>query len=159
MTTERISNPDWSQPELFTTDESAGVGQQALLAIDDDTGLLDNIRRSLIREGWVVLSASDPAEGLRLYSQHWQALSLVLLDYYLPELRGDQVWKLLHEINPEVRVLWMSASDDYIPPRMLNSGRSGFVQKPPTRQDLLRGVRELLNHHDQPSPTSNEQSA
>ncbi|HVM60819.1 MAG TPA: response regulator [Verrucomicrobiae bacterium] len=133
--------------------------QGVLLVIDDDTGQLDNVRRSLIREGWVVLTASDPVEGLQSYREHWQTISLVLLDYYMPGLRGDQVWSLLHDVNPAVRVLWMSASDDYIPPRMLNSGRSTFVQKPTTRQDLLRGIRTILDHPDEPGPAADGQSA
>jgi len=131
------------------TGGSATAQQGVILAIDDDTGLLDNIRRLLIGEGWVVLTASDPAEGLRFYSEHWQGISLVLLDYYLPILRGDQVWRQLQQINPQVRVLWMSASDDYIPSRMRNGGQNGFLQKPAGRQDLIRGIREVLRHHDQ----------
>jgi two-component system cell cycle sensor histidine kinase/response regulator CckA len=139
-----------------TSGEAAPSQQEVLLAIDDDIGFLDSIRRLLAREGWVVLTASDPAEGLRLYNEHWQGISLVLLDYYMPILEGDQVWTLLHAINPQVRVLWMSASDDYIPRRMLNSGQSAFVQKPATRQDLLRGIHEVLNHHDKPGRAAAE---
>jgi hypothetical protein len=128
----------------FTSGESAPVQQGVLLAIDDDRDLLTSIRRLLSREGWVVLTAADPGEGLRSYEDNWQVISLVLLDYYMPDLCGDEVWERLHRINPQVRVLWMSASDDCIPRRMLNSGRSAFVQKPATRQDLLRGIREIV---------------
>ncbi len=132
-----------------TSGQSTPTQQGVLLAIDDDTELLTSIRRLLIREGWVVLTASDPTEGLLSYQEHWQGISLVLLDYYMPGLRGDEVWERLHRINPQVRILWMSASDDYIPRRMLNSGQSAFVQKPATRKELLRWIRETLDHHDQ----------
>ena len=131
------------------TGESDTVQQETLLAIDDDTAFLDRIRRFLIRHGWVVLTASDPAEGLRLYGEQWQRISLVLLDYYMPVLEGDQVWRFLHEINQHVRVLWITASDDYIPPKMRNGDHNGFVQKPATRKDLLRGIQKVLNHQDQ----------
>ncbi|MGD1020893.1 MAG: response regulator [Verrucomicrobiia bacterium] len=123
---------------------TAPIHQGVLLAIDDDTELLTSIRRLLIREGWVVLTASDPSEGLLSYQEHWRGISLVLLDYYMPGLRGDGVWERLHRINPQARVLWMSASDDYIPSTMLNSGQSAFVQKPATRKELLRRIREIL---------------
>ena len=75
-----------------TSGESALTQQGVLLAIDDDTELLTSIRRLLIREGWVVLTASDPSEGLLSYQEHWQGISLVLLDYYMPGLRVDEVW-------------------------------------------------------------------
>ncbi len=142
-----------------TSGESALTQQGVLLVIDDDAELLTSIRRLLIREGWVVLIASDPSKGLLSYQEHWQGISLVLLDYYMPGLRGDEVWERLHSINPQVRVLWMSASDDYIPRTMLNSGRSAFVQKPATRKELLRRIRETFNHHDQPGRSSGEQTA
>ena len=137
---------------------STTVQQGIVLAIDDDTGLLDNLRRTLIREGWVVLTASEPAVGLQLYGEYWQGISLVLLDYFLPDLRGDQVWECLRQINPQARVLWMSASDEYIPSRMLNSGLCGFMMKPITPKELFRGIREVLKFDGQPDPAPGGQS-
>ena len=128
---------------------TAPIHQGVLLAIDDDTELLTSIRRLLIREGWVVLTASDPSEGRLSYQEHWRGISLVLLDYYMPGLRGDGVWERLHRINPQARVLLMTASDDYLPAGFLNGGVYGFVQKPATRKELLQRIREALNHHDQ----------
>jgi DNA-binding NtrC family response regulator len=142
-----------------TTGGFAGVEQGVILAIDDDMEVLNSIRRLLIREGWVVLTASDPAEGLQSYEAHWQGIGLVLLDYYMPGLRGDEVWERLKRINPQVRVLLMTASDDYLPPRLLNGGVYGFIQKPATRKELLRRIREALNHHDPPGPVLDGQSA
>jgi two-component system, OmpR family, response regulator len=154
MATKRISHED-STPS--TTAGSDGVQQGVILAIDDDTEVLNSIRRLLIREGWVVLTASDPAEGLRSYEAHWPGIALVLLDYYMPGLRGDEVLERLQRINPQVRVLLMTASDDYVSPKMLNGGLCGFVQKPATRQELIRRIREALNHHDpQPLPLTDD---
>jgi DNA-binding response OmpR family regulator len=151
MAIEKISHEDPDRPRSnpSTSSESAPAQQGVLLAIDDDAEILNSIRRLLIREGWVVLTASDPTEGLLSYQEHWRGISLVLLDYYMPGLRGDEVWERLRRINPEVRVLWMTASDDYIPPEMRNSGQSAFVQKPATRKELLRRIRDILDDHDQ----------
>ncbi len=156
MAIENISHedPDRLRPNPSTTTGLAGVEQGVILAIDDDTEVLNSIRRLLIREGWVVLTASNPLEGLQIYEQHWRGIALVLLDYYMPELRGDEVWERLKRINPQARVLLMTASDEYLPPGLLNGGVYGFVQKPATRQELLRRIREALVHHDQPQRTS-----
>jgi DNA-binding NtrC family response regulator len=142
------------QADHSTTGESAGVGQEVILAIDDDAEILNSIRRVLIREGWVVLTASDPLEGLQLYETHWRAIQLVLLDYFMPTLRGDEVFERLQRINPHVRVLLTTACDDYVSPKMLQGGLCGFVQKPLSRQDLIGGIRKSLNHHDAPRPHS-----
>lgn len=153
MAIEKFSHeePDRLRSKPSTTGKVAGIEQRVLLAIDDDTEVLNSIRRLLVREGWVVLTASDPAEGLRLYEEHWRGISLVLLDYYMPGLRGDEVWKRLKRINPQVPVLLMTASDDYLPPGLLNGGVCGFVQKPASRQELLQRIRETLSQQAQPS--------
>ena len=151
-------NPPPSGTGPSTTDHYIGCDQGVILVIDDETQILDSIRRTLIREGWVVLTASDPAEGLQLYGEHWQGISLVLLDYFLPGLRGDKVWERLKRINPQVRVLLMTASDDYIPPQMLHGGICGLIMKPATRKELFRRIHHALNHHDPPGPAPDGQS-
>jgi DNA-binding NtrC family response regulator len=145
------------QAHHSTTGESAGNGQEVILAIDDDTEILNSVRRLLIREGWVVLTASDPLEGLQVYETHWQAIRLVLLDYFMPTLRGDEVFERLQRINPQVRVLLTTACDDDVSPKLLQGGLSGFVQKPLTPRDLIRGIRNALNHHGLPGPAPDGQ--
>ena len=150
---------DRPQPNLSPNGRTDEAEQRVILVIDDDMEVLNSIRRTLIREGWVVLTASDPAEGLQSYAAHWQQINLVLLDYFMPGLRGDEVLKRLQHINPPVRVLLMTASDDYVPPRMLNGGLCGFVQKPATRKELIRRIHEALNHHAATGPAPDGQSA
>ena len=146
------SNPS---PAVRFTEGEQGV----ILVIDDDTDVLNSIRRLLIREGWVVLTASEPAEGLQSYKTHWREIDLVLLDYFMPDLRGDKVLERLQRINPQARVLLMTSSDDYVPPEMLNGGLCGFVMKPATRKELINRIREALNHHGPPAPARDGQSA
>jgi len=161
MAIERFSFGDTDRPRSNPY-RGRGVteGEQGvILTIDDDAEVLNSIRRTLIREGWVVLTASVPAEGLESYEAHWQKIDLVLLDYFMPDLRGDEVLKRLRLVNPQVRVLLMTASDDYVPLEMLNGGVCGFIQKPATRKELMRRIREALNHHLPPSTTPDEHPA
>ncbi len=142
-------NPAGLQTNHSTTNESAaGGGQKVILAIDDDTEILNSVRRLLIREGWVVWTASDPREGLQVYEAHWRTVQLVLLDYFMPTLRGDEVFEHLQRINPHVRVLLTSACEDDVSRKLLQGGLCGFVQKPLTPRDLIGGIRKSLNHHD-----------
>jgi DNA-binding response OmpR family regulator len=154
MAIEEIPHKDSDLPQSnhSTTGGPARVGQDVILAIDDDTELLNSIRRLLIREGWVVLTASDPLEGLQVYETHWRTIQLVLLDYFMPILRGDEVFERLQRINPHVRVLLTTACEDDVSQRMLKGGLSGFVQKPLSSRDLIGRIREALNHHGPPCP-------
>lgn len=143
---------DLPQANHSTPGESVGVGQEVILVIDDDPDILNSVRRLLIHEGCVVLTASNPLEGLQLYEAHWLAIQLVLLDYFLPILRGDEVFERLRRINPHVRVLLTTACLDDVSPQILQGGLYGFVQKPLSPRELIGWIRKSLNHHDPPSP-------
>jgi len=142
-----------------TTGKSPGVGQDVILVIDDDTEVLNSVRRLLIREGWVVLTATDPLEGLQVYEAHWRAIQLVLLDYFLPRLRGDEVFERLQRINPNVRVLLTTVCDDDVPRNIRKGGLCGFVQKPLSPRNLVGQIREALNHQGPPGPALDGQLA
>lgn len=140
------NNPNLPESSHSMTSKPACGDQAVILVIDDDTEVLNNVRRLLIREGWVVLTASDPLEGLVLYEAHWREIQLVLLDYFMPIRRGDEVFERLQRINPHVRVLLTTACQDDVSPKMLQGGLCGFVQKPLSPRDLIGGIRESLNH-------------
>jgi CheY-like chemotaxis protein len=87
-----------------------------------------------------------------LYEAHWPEIKLVLLDYFMQTLRGDEVFERLQRINPDVRVILTSASEEDISQTMRHSPICGFVQKPPSPRDLIRQVRHALNRHAPPHP-------
>jgi DNA-binding NtrC family response regulator len=135
-----------------TVEYASKVGQEVILVIDDDPDILNSVRRLLRLEGWVVLTASDPLEGLQFYESHWRDIHLVLLDYFLPRLRGDAVFERLQCINPHVRVLLTTACAEDVSPKMLQGGLYGFVQKPLSPRDLIAWIRRTLNQHEPQAP-------
>jgi CheY-like chemotaxis protein len=154
MAIERIPLKDSDRPQSnhSTSAGPARVEQEVILVIDDDTEVLTSVRRLLIPEGWVVLTASSPLEGLELYEAHWRKIQVVLLDYFMPILRGDEVFERLQRINPHVRVLLTTACDGDVSPKMLQGGLCGFVQKPISPRDLIGWICKSLKHHDPPLP-------
>ena len=83
-----------------------------ILVIDDETNMLDIIKTTLEGEGYRVFTAGEPQVGLDLYEQHWREIKVVLLDYLMPNMTGDLVFECLQRINPDVRVLLLTACDD-----------------------------------------------
>ena len=152
MAIEEISHKDSDLPHSnhSSNGRPARAGQAVILVIDDDTEILNSVRRLLIREGWVVLTASNPLEGLELYEAHWREIQLVLLDYFMPILRGDKVFERLQRIHPHVRVLLTTACENDVPQELLQNGLCGFVQKPLSSRDLINQIRQSLNHENSP---------
>jgi len=117
-----------------------------ILVIDDDVNVLDGVKRLLEDEPWVVATAADPLEGIRLYAERWREIKLVLVDFSMPALRGDEVFERLRRINPDVRVLLMSAFTDETPvEKMLERGLWGYIEKPFLPGELVDRVREAIN--------------
>jgi CheY-like chemotaxis protein len=113
-----------------------------ILAIDDEPDVLDVIRLALEDAGFKVLTASGAVEGLELFEQHRRDIKLVLLDYLMPEMTGDLVFESLQRIDPDVRVVLLTACDDNVAKRMFTQGLRGYVQKPFYLDDLVQRVRE-----------------
>jgi two-component system cell cycle sensor histidine kinase/response regulator CckA len=120
-----------------------------ILAIDDDCLLLDSVKGLLESAGCTVLTASNPIEGIKLYETYWQEIKLVLLDYSMKELRGDEVLERLQQANRDVRVIMMSGCDGDVEEMMLQKGLWAFVQKPFSPEDLIDRVRVAINYPDE----------
>jgi DNA-binding response OmpR family regulator len=116
-----------------------------VLVIDDDVNVLDGVKRLLESENYVVATASDPLEGLRLYAERWREIKLVLVDFSMPALRGDEVFARLRRVHRGVRVLLMSGFHDEAPvEKLLEDGLWGFIEKPFLPGELVERVRAAI---------------
>ena len=73
-----------------------------------------------------------------------RGVQLVLLDYLMPGMTGDLVFDYLRGINPDVRVMLLTACDDQVAKVMFAKGLRGYMQKPFYLDDLIARVREEL---------------
>jgi len=119
--------------------------QREILAIDDEPEILEVIRTVLEDEGYKVHTASGAQEALDLYQRLGREIDLVLLDYLMPEMTGDLVFECLRRVNPDARVVLLTACDDNVAHRMFEAGLRGYIQKPFYLDDLIRRVREELD--------------
>lgn len=119
--------------------------QKLVLTIDDEPEILDILTQCLESEGFQVLAAAGPKVGLDVYEKRWSEISLVLLDYLMPDLTGDLVFECLQRINPDVRVILLTGCDDQVARKMFEAGLRGYIQKPFYIDDLVQRVREELS--------------
>ena len=115
-----------------------------ILAIDDEPDILDIIKTALEGEGFSVVTAQDPNEGIDYFEQHARQVGLILLDYIMPSMTGDSVFECLQRIDAEVKVLLLTACDDHVARAMFANGLRGYMQKPFYLDDLVNRVREEI---------------
>jgi len=120
---------------------------KTVLAIDDEPQMLDILKTILQEHGYNVLAARNEQESIQLYRQRWREIDVVLLDFMMPSMTGDQVLDRLKEINPRVTVLVVSGSADAPRQTVLRGkGVRGFVHKPFRLDELVRQVNAVTGN-------------
>jgi YesN/AraC family two-component response regulator len=96
--------------------------------------------------GYQVLDSGVPDEALSVAKNHVGGISLLITDVVMPGMNGIQLTKEFARIRPETKFLYTSGYADDAIARYggLASGAS-FLEKPFTRDTLLRIVRRILD--------------
>ena len=116
------------------------VRPKTVLCVDDEKiGL--RVRKLLLEShGFVVLTASDGQQGLALFDQH--QVDLVVLDYYMPGLNGEQVAAEVRRRAADVPIIFLSAYFS-LPPQALELA-SAFITKGDPPEVLIEKIEQLI---------------
>lgn len=116
-----------------------------ILVIDDSIMLLSFVKEILAEANYDVTDAATAEEGLQAATANTP--DLILLDYVLPDMKGDQVLSRLLEqpSTAEVPVVYMSGFGTDLPsdPKQ-NANVIGSLNKPFTSELLLKTVEKFL---------------
>jgi DNA-binding response OmpR family regulator len=124
----------------------AAAGRQRVLVIDDSLMMLKFVQEILADADYEVVTAGTAHEGLQATRQ--QKPDLILLDYLLPDLRGDELSKRLSadELTADVPVVFMSGfGADLENTQDRSENVLGILNKPFTTDSLLKAVEENLS--------------
>jgi CheY-like chemotaxis protein/anti-sigma regulatory factor (Ser/Thr protein kinase) len=128
---------------------------QKILYIEDNLSNLTLVESILSRRpGTTVLSAMQGRVGVDLARDHRPAL--ILLDRHLPDIPGEEVFRLLQTDarTREIPVIVLSA--DAMPARMrqfLDGGVRAYLTKPLDVPELLAAIDEALRGETRPDPS------
>lgn len=114
-----------------------------IIVVDDDPAIVKVIEGSLTYAGHNVYATTDPKEALAIYRENWPQIALVVSDFLMPGLRGDQFWAALHDINPDLRFLLVTGCADDEAHDLIHRERLPVVRKPFHLDELLQAVSAL----------------
>ena len=120
-------------------------GGRKVLVIDDSLMLLSFVKEILAEANYRVVTAATAEEGL--VSAARDVPDLVLLDYVLPDMKGDEVSRHLSQkpATANVRIVYMSGfGADLKPDQINNANVIGSLNKPFTSDLLLKTVEKYM---------------
>lgn len=131
--------------DLNGDSEGAWVGKGTVLVVDDEETVRSVAARLLESFGFKTILAQDGRDALDKFKLHQDSIRMVLMDLTMPHMDGEQAFRELRKMSPEVRVLLMSGfnEQDAIN-RFTGKGLAGFIQKPFKRQELMEKLKGIL---------------
>ena len=118
-----------------------------LLIVDDDSDIVQVLKMGLVKNGFSVDAFTNPQDALKRFKSDAESYCLVLSDIRMPMLSGIQLSKKVKEINPDVKVVLMTAfeiRDNEFSRVFPSSQVDGFVQKPIGIKDLTDKILSLI---------------
>jgi PAS domain S-box-containing protein len=125
-------------------------GHGRILVVDDEEVVRKLAREMLRRAGYDVVTAAGATEAVTWYGAHPHEADLVIIDMVMPGMDGQECFKVLKAIDPDVRAILSTGYGlDGHAQDTLDAGMVGYVQKPYHMQDLVTAVADALA--DRPS--------
>ena len=147
-TTFKVLLPAGAKPrELFNehgSHEGGWKGKGTVLLVDDEETVI-GIGAEMLKElGFDVLTAMDGRDALDIFKNNRDHISFVILDLTMPHLDGEQAFRELRQIKPDVKVIMSSGYNEHeVTQRFVGKGLAGFIQKPyklSTLKSIVSGV-------------------
>ena len=156
-TNKNIASLQGQEAILIEPHEEQGQGQgeknnlQHVLIIDDEPDTAFVYKSILNQEGYTVNTFTDPKAALRHFSQlpDPNYYKLILLDIRMPEVNGIQLFYRFKAINPNVRIIFVTALDigedelEAVIPGFSSDG-CGLMRKPVTKENYVDKIKAYL---------------
>jgi PAS domain S-box-containing protein len=143
-----------AEPILNTHEGPIAGGSETILLVEDEPALRHMIHQALENAGYRVLAASDGKQAYRLSFEDVGPIHLLLTDVVMPEMSGTRLSDRLLNLRPGTKVLYVSGYPDIGDASIDLRSLPNFLDKPFTKEILLRRVREVLDGRDTDGATT-----
>jgi len=139
-----------NHPANAGASESAGRALSAkphrILVVDDEPAARVLANRVFSEAGFEVTVVQSGFECLERFRKQPHGFDLILLDLSMPFMDGEETFRRLREINPDVVVMLSTGfmAQERVE-RMLAAGMAGFIRKPHRPDELLGRVQLILD--------------
>ena len=133
---EKAARPDKQKPKDLW-------GSGRVLVVEDEDMVRAVAERALVRQGYVVETASDGEEALALFADG-KGYDLIVSDVVMPNLDGPAMARQLRAKYGNVKILFMSGYAEEQLRQSINLDNVSFLPKPFSVQQIAEAVRDAL---------------
>lgn len=114
-----------------------------ILIVEDDLTIIE-ILKIIFKEKFEILVATDGKTAVKVYELYRP--DLVLMDISLPVMDGIDATKEIMKIDPNARIIGVSAYAGTKGKELLKAGAKEVIEKPFTKKKLLETIGKYLNN-------------
>jgi signal transduction histidine kinase/ActR/RegA family two-component response regulator len=130
-------------------------GQERILYVDDERGLLNYAQQMLTRLGYHVVTRDSALEALEYFRSHHPQIDLVITDLTMPHMTGDTLAIEIKRIRAAMPIILCSGLNNRIgAQRAEQIGISAIIRKPVLKADLAQTIRRVLEESGTVAPLS-----
>jgi CheY-like chemotaxis protein len=137
-----------SEKEILAAEETPQdvmTGDETVLYVDDEEGILDIGRLILEKLGYNVVCAPGGKAAVDIFQQRYEEIDVVILDMIMPDQSGSETFNAMKKIHPGVKVLLSSGySINGQAKEIIDRGCRGFIQKPFNIKELSQKLRQAV---------------
>ncbi|WP_018178810.1 response regulator transcription factor [Jongsikchunia kroppenstedtii] len=123
-----------------------------VLVVEDDRGVAETVRRTVVAQGWTAQLASNGIDGLHEATEN--RYDVIILDIMIPGLNGYEVVRQLRARGIWTPVLMLTAKDgDYDQADAFDLGADDYLVKPFSVVVLVARLRALARRGGPQRPT------
>jgi len=120
----------------------ANEAKWRILVVDNEPLVTESIRWILVHDGHVVEVTSNAEQVLSLFQKG--KFDLIIADYEMPKLKGDELAARIHALDPEQRILLITAhTEELLAQNAALKGVDMVLGKPFDIETLRSSVAQL----------------
>ena len=145
----KVLLPASSKPvELFNHDSlhDNWRGSGTVLLVDDEE-TVRVIGAEMLKElGFTTITANDGREAVEIFKATTD-IYIVILDLTMPHMDGEQCFRELRQLKPDVKVIMSSGiNEQEVTQKFAGKGLAGFIQKPYRLSSLKEEIQNVINN-------------
>jgi PAS domain S-box-containing protein len=122
------------------------VGQgETILVVEDDSAILELVKRILINLKYKVFCTSNPKDAISIAAEYPEKIDLLVTDIILPDMNGRDLANELQKQYSDLKILYMSGyTANVIAHRGILDEGINYIAKPFSTDDFAEKVKEIL---------------